>query len=80
MSRRCQLTGKKSQRANNVSHSNQKTNRRQNANLQSKRIFVPELGRAISLRLSTRAMKTMNKKGGLFAFMKELKQDGVKIV
>lgn len=78
MSRRCQLTGKHAQSAKNVSHSNQKTNRRQNANIQKKRIFVPELGRSISLRISTRGMKTMNKRGGLFTFLKQMAHDGVK--
>jgi len=63
MSRRCQLTGKKPLKANSVSHSNIKTKRRQLPNLQKKWVFVPELNRRIRLRLSTRALRTLSKKG-----------------
>ena len=70
MSRRCQLTGKSPMAGNNVSHANNKTRRRQFPNLQSKRVFVPELNRWVRIRLSTRALRTLNKKG-LMTFLKD---------
>lgn len=63
MARKCKLTGKGPLVANNVSHANNKTKRRQLPNLQSKRIFVPELGRWVRVRLSARALRTVTKKG-----------------
>lgn len=68
MAHRCKLSGKGPLVANNVSHANNKTKRRQMPNLQSKRIFVPELGRHVRIRLTTRALKTVTKKG-LLAYM-----------
>ena len=70
MSRRCQLTGKRPMAGNNVSHANNKTRRRQLPNLQTKRIFVPELNRWVKIKMSTRAMRTLNKKG-LMTFLKD---------
>jgi large subunit ribosomal protein L28 len=49
--------------AMNVSHAHNRTKRRQLPNLQIKRLFVPELNRYIRVRLSTRALRTVNKKG-----------------
>ena len=63
MSRRCKLTGKGPLVGNNVSHAHNKTKRRQLPNLQSKKIFVPELGRTVRIKMSTRAMRTIDKKG-----------------
>ncbi len=68
MAQRCKLSGKGPLVANNVSHANNKTKRRQMPNLQEKRIFVPELGRHVRLRLTARALKTVTKKG-LMAYM-----------
>jgi len=62
MSRVCQITGKRQNVANNVSNANNKTKKVQRVNLRSKRVFVPELGRAVRLRLSTRALRTLNTK------------------
>ena len=62
MARRCIITGKRNNAGNNVSHSNRKTRRVQKANVQTKRIFVPELGKHVRIKLSTRAMRTLNKK------------------
>ncbi len=70
MSRICQLTGKKSMFGNHVSHSNRKTRRRFNVNLKTKRFFVAELGLWLTLKVSTQAMRTMNKKG-IYNFLKE---------
>jgi len=55
---------------NNVSHANNKTRRRQLPNLQVKRIFVPEMNRWIRIKLSTRALRTLNKKG-LMTYLKD---------
>ncbi|PSP17264.1 MAG: 50S ribosomal protein L28 [Cyanobacteria bacterium QS_8_64_29] len=63
MPRRCQLTGKTSNNAYKVSHSNRHTKRRQHANLHTKRVWWPEGNRWVKLRLSTRAIRTMQKKG-----------------
>ena len=63
MSRICQLTGKKPLTGNNVSHSNNRTKRRQLPNLKVKRIWIPEENRFITLKLSTRALRTLKKKG-----------------
>ena len=63
MSRVCKITGKRPLVANNVSKSNRKTKRRQLPNLQSKRVFVPELGRSVRIKLSTKALKTIDKYG-----------------
>ena len=70
MARRCVLTGKRPNVANKVSHSHIKTKRRQLPNLQWKRIYVPELNRWVRLRLSTRALRTLSKKG-LTRFLKD---------
>ena len=48
---------------NNVSHSNNKTKRRQLPNLQTKKIFVPELNRTVKIKMSTRALRTVTKIG-----------------
>lgn len=70
MSRRCQLTGKGPLVGNKVSHSNRKSKMRQLPNLQKKRIFVPELNRTVRVRLSARALRTVNKKG-LMSFLSD---------
>ena len=70
MSRRCELTGKRPMAGNNVSHAHRKTRRVQRPNLQRKRIFVPELGRWVRLRVSTRALRSIDKKG-LIPFIRE---------
>lgn len=70
MARRCQLTGKGPLTGNRVSHSNRRTKRRQLPNLQKKRIYIPELDRWVRVRLSTRALRTVTKKG-LIAFLRD---------
>jgi large subunit ribosomal protein L28 len=71
MARRCDLTGKSVRSGNNVSHANNKTRRRFLPNLQKKRIWIPEEGRFITLRVSTSALKTLDKKG-LFGMLKDM--------
>ena len=75
MSRICRITGKGPLSGNNVSHAHNKTRRRQLPNLQWKRIYVPELDRSIRIRLSTRALRTIDKKG-LMAFLRD---EGLKL-
>jgi large subunit ribosomal protein L28 len=70
MSRKCQLTGKKANNAYAVSHSHRRTKKLQHANLQDKRVWWPEGDRWVRLRLSTKAIKTLNHKG-IQAFARE---------
>ena len=69
MSRVCQVTGKRPMVGNNVSHANNKTRRRFLPNLQHATMHSEALGRRVSLRLSTSAMRTIEKHGGLDAFL-----------
>ncbi|WP_140937027.1 50S ribosomal protein L28 [Sphingobacterium lumbrici] len=63
MSRICDLTGKTALTGNNVSHSNVKTKRKFYPNLQTKRFYIPEEDRWITLKVSTSAIRTINKNG-----------------
>ncbi len=69
MSRTCQLTGKGVLTGNNVSHANNKTRRRFLPNLQEATLVSDLLGRPVRLRLSARALSTVEHKGGLDAFL-----------
>ena len=73
MSKVCQVTGKRPVTGNNVSHAHNKTKRRQYPNLQSKRIYVEELGKFVRLRISVRALKTVTRVG----LMPYLKKQGL---
>ncbi len=70
MSRKCSLTGKKGLVGNSVSHSQRKTKRVQQPNLIKKRLYIPEEDRTVTVRLSARALRTLNKKG-IKQFLKE---------
>jgi len=63
MSRICKITGKRPLSANNVSKANNKTKRKQFPNIQKKKFYVPELDRFITLKLSTKGIKTIDKYG-----------------
>ena len=63
MSRICDLTGKTAMKGHNVSHSNVKTKRKFYPNLQTKRFYIPEEDRWITLKVSTSAIRTINKNG-----------------
>jgi large subunit ribosomal protein L28 len=76
MSRICQLTGKKAMGGNQVSFSNTKTKRQFKVNLKRKRFFVPETNEWVTLRVSTSALKNINKKG-IYACLKEAKAKGI---
>lgn len=79
MARVCVITGKKTISGNNVSHANNRTRRKFFPNLQKKRFYIPEEDRWVSLRLSTAAIRTINK-NGISAVLSDLKKEkGVSI-
>lgn len=78
MARVCELTGKRPITGNKVSHSNIKTKRRFLPNLQTKRYFLAEEDKWVTLKLSSEAIRTINK-NGLYSVVKELRSKGSKI-
>ncbi|MEI6576869.1 MAG: 50S ribosomal protein L28 [Bacteroidota bacterium] len=75
MARICQLTGKKAMGGNSVSHSNIKTKRKFNPNLQIKKFYIVEEDRWVTLKVSTSVLRTINKKG-IAACIKDAKDAG----
>ncbi len=75
MSKVCELTGKKAMVGNNVSHALNRTKRKFNANLITKRFYIPEEDKWVTLKVSTAALKNINKKG-ISAVIKEAKEKG----
>ena len=75
MSRVCEITGKKAIVGNKVSHSNTKTKRKFNVNLQVKKFYLPAEDKWITLKLSTSALKTINK-NGIDAVVKQARAEG----
>ena len=69
MSRRCELTGKGAQTGHKVSHSNRKTKRRFLPNLCNVTMMSDTLGRSVTLRISANAIKSVDHRGGLDAFL-----------
>jgi large subunit ribosomal protein L28 len=69
MSRRCQLTGKGVLSGNNVSHANNRSRRRFLPNLQDSSVLSDILGSAVRMRLSTRALRTIEHNGGIDAYL-----------
>jgi large subunit ribosomal protein L28 len=78
MSRVCQVTGKKALVGNRVSHSNHKSKRRFEVNLQTKRYWLVEENRWITLRVSTHGMRIIDKRG-LATVIKEMRARGDKL-
>lgn len=78
MSKTCEITGKKVMFGNNVSKSLNRTKRRFDVNLIKKRFFIPEENKWITLKLSTSALKTINKKGISEVLKKARKQGLIK--
>ena len=74
MSRRCDLTGKTAQVGHKVSHSNRKTKRRFLPNLLNVTMMSDSLGRSVRLRISAHALKTVDHRGGLDAFLLKAKE------
>ncbi|MFV0245687.1 MAG: 50S ribosomal protein L28 [Qingshengfaniella sp.] len=73
MSRRCELTGKGPMVGNNVSHANNKTKRRFLPNLQDVTLISDTLGRSFKFRVSSAALRTVDHRGGLDAFLARAK-------
>ena len=71
MARQCDLTGRKSLVGNNVSHSKRRTKMKQFVNTHTKRVFDPETGTTVKLKLSTKAIKTLDKIGSLSKFLRK---------
>jgi large subunit ribosomal protein L28 len=71
MARTCDLTGKRRQVNNKVSHSNVKTKVLKQVNLQSKKVYDPETGSTVKLRLSAKAIKSLDKVGSLSKFLRK---------
>ena len=80
MSRRCELTGKGVMTGNNVSHANNKTRRRFLPNLNDVTLMSETLGRGFKLRISAAALRTVDHRGGLDAFLADIKAAGIKIL
>ena len=78
MSKVCQVTGRKPSFGNNVSHSQRKTRRRWDVNLQTQRFYVPSEKRWVKLRLSAKGLKTINKHG-IEKVLADMKRRGVKV-
>ena len=76
MSKVCQLTGKRPITGNHVSHSNRKTKRRFLPNIHKKRYYIPELDSWVTLKVSAKAMRSINKLG-VYAYLKKLEKQGV---
>ena len=78
MSRVCDVTGKKPMFGNNVSHAHNKSRRRFNVNLQKKKFWLPDEKRYITLRVSTRGMRIIDKKR-IRKVLNDLRNKGIKI-
>jgi large subunit ribosomal protein L28 len=75
MSRRCELTGKGPMTGNNVSHANNKTKRRFLPNLNDVTLQSETLGRGVKLRISSSALRSVDHRGGLDAFLAKAKDE-----
>jgi large subunit ribosomal protein L28 len=78
MSRVCQVTGKKAMVGNTVSHANNRSKRRFEVNLQTKRYWLEDEKRWVRLRVSTSGMKVINQRG-IAAVIRELRAKGAKV-
>lgn len=78
MSRVCQVTGKKAQVGNNVSHANNRSRRRFEVNLQNKRYWYEEENRWVRLKISAHGMKVINRRG-LAKVIAEIRSRGEKV-
>jgi large subunit ribosomal protein L28 len=76
LSAKCQVTGREPGFGKQVSHSHKRTSRQWRPNVQSRRYWVPSLGRTVRLRVSVKGMKTIDKRG-IDAVVAELRAKGV---
>lgn len=79
MSRRCELTGKGVMTGNNVSHANNRTRRRFLPNLQNSSMVSDALGKSVSFRVSTNAIRTVEKSGGIDAYLLSAKDENLSL-
>ncbi len=79
MARRCELTGKDVLAGNNVSHANNKNRRRFLPNLCHVHLMSEAMGQSYRFRISARALKTVERKGGLDAFLQQAKEAGLSL-
>ena len=75
MSRRCELTGKGPMSGNNVSHAKNRTRRRFLPNLNDTSLMSETLGRTVKLRISASALRTVDHRGGLDAFLAKARDE-----
>lgn len=78
MSKICQVTGRKPSFGNTISHSHRKTRRRWDPNIQKQRFWIPNEGRWVTLIVSAKGIKTINKKG-IDAVLAEMRSRGQKV-
>ena len=78
MSNVCQVTGRKPSFGNNVSHSQRKTRRRWDVNIQTQRFWVPSEKRWVKLKVSAKGLKTINKHG-IERVLADMRRKGVKV-
>ena len=78
MSRVCQVTGREPGFGHHVSHSHRRTNQRFDVNVQTKRYYVPTLGRTVKLRVSARGIKVIDARG-IESVVAELQRAGVRL-
>ena len=78
MARRCQVTGAVGRSGNNISHSHRRTKRRFEINVQTKRYFIPSEQRHVTLTVSAKGIKTIDRRG-IEAVVKELRARGEKV-
>lgn len=78
MARVCQVTGREPGFGHHVSHSHRRTNRRFDVNIQTKRYYVPSLGRTVKLRLSARGIKVVDARG-IESVVAGLRRRGVRL-
>ena len=79
MSRRCELTGKGVMTGNNVSHANNRTRRRFLPNLQNSSMVSDALGKSVSFRVSTNAIRTVEKSGGIDSYLLSTKDENLSL-
>ena len=78
MARKDDLTGRGPVSGHHVSHANNKAKRRFEVNLQKKRFFIPEQNRWVTLKVSTKTLKTINK-NGISAVLQEARRQGIHV-
>jgi len=78
MSNICQVTGRKPSFGNNVSHSQRKTRRRWDVNIQTQRFYIPSEKRWVKLKVSAKGLKTINKHG-IEKVLADMRRRGVKV-